>query len=121
MILRLVVCLCIGVFAHRTFAAGIHGGSSEKSEQLFQTQQCIRCHSIHGKGGNTAPDLGRRIGRDQTPEALASILWNHAPAMWSEMGRQGITSPVLSPQDAADLFAFFYSSRFFDKPGDAGR
>ena len=26
----------------------------------------------------------------------------------------------LSPESAADLFAYFYSVRFFDKPGDAG-
>ena len=27
--------------------------------------------------------------------------------------------PKLTPQGAADLFAFFYSARFFDKPGEA--
>jgi mono/diheme cytochrome c family protein len=121
MIMRLIGCLCICVFALGALAADMAGGNSGRGERLFQTQQCIRCHSINGIGGSTAPDLGRRIGRNQTPEVLATILWNHAPAMWSEMGRQGATVPALSAQDAANLFAFFYSARFFDKPGDAGR
>ena len=41
--------------------------------------------------------------------------------MWSAMRQQGVDVPQLSEQDAADLFAFFYSARYFDRPGDAGR
>jgi len=41
--------------------------------------------------------------------------------MWSAIEGAGISKPSLSPEGAADLFAFFYSSRFFDKPGDAAR
>jgi cytochrome c551/c552 len=37
------------------------------------------------------------------------------------MRRQSIPVPALSAQDATDLFAYFYSARFFDRPGDAGR
>ncbi|MBC7926899.1 MAG: c-type cytochrome [Bryobacteraceae bacterium] len=96
-------------------------GDSSKGERLFETQQCIRCHKINGTGGTSAPDLGRPLGRNLTPALLAGTLWNHAPAMWSEMRRQGIEPPAMSTQDAGDLFAFFYSARYFDKPGDAGR
>ena len=52
---------------------------------------------------------------------LASVMWNHAPTMWTAMTRQGIQASPLKEQDAADLFAYFYAVRFFDKPGDAGR
>ncbi|MBC7927846.1 MAG: c-type cytochrome [Bryobacteraceae bacterium] len=96
-------------------------GDSSRGERLLETQQCTRCHSINGRGGTTAVDLDRRIGRNLTPALLAGTLWNHAPAMWSEMRRQGIESPVMSTQEVADLFAFFYSARYFDRPGDAGR
>lgn len=95
--------------------------SSVRGAHLLETQQCVRCHSVNGRGGTTAPDLARRIGRNHTPAVLASTLWNHAPAMWVEMGRQGITPPALTVGDAADLFAYFYSTRFFDLAGDAGR
>ena len=94
---------------------------SQRGEQLFQSEGCIQCHSIEGKGGKTAPDLGKRIDRNYTPALLASVMWNHAPAMWSAMRQQGIQTASLSEQTAADLFAYFYAARFFDKPGDAAR
>jgi len=96
-------------------------GDSERGEKLFESERCVQCHSVDGKGGKTAPDLGRQIDRDFTPAQLASTMWNHAPVMWSAIEGAGIDKPRLSPEDAADLFAFFYSSRFFDKPGDAAR
>jgi mono/diheme cytochrome c family protein len=48
-------------------------------------------------------------------------MWNHAPAMWASMRARGIRVGDLNEQAAADLFAYFYSVRFFEKPGDAGR
>src|SRR3989442_713433 len=96
-------------------------GDSERGEKLFETERCIQCHSLHGKGGKTAPDLGKRIDRTFTPALLASTMWNHAPVMWAAIEGSKIEKPRLSPEGAADLFAFFYSTRFFDKPGDASR
>jgi mono/diheme cytochrome c family protein len=96
-------------------------GDSERGEKLFESERCIQCHSVEGKGGKTAPDLGRRVDRNFTPAQLASTMWNHAPVMWAAIEGAGIEKPKLSPEGAADLFAYFYSSRFFDKPGDAAR
>jgi len=96
-------------------------GDSQRGEKLFETERCIQCHSIDGKGGKMGPDLGKRIDRTFTPALLASTMWNHAPVMWAAIEGAGIEKPKLSPEAAADLFAFFYSSRFFDKPGDAAR
>jgi len=50
---------------------------------------------------------------------MASRMWNHAPAMWAQISAAGLPVPAVSEQDAADLFAFFYSARYFEKPGDA--
>ena len=96
-------------------------GDARRGEQLFQTEQCVQCHSVNGRGGTLAPDLARRIDRDYTPTVLASLMWNHAPEMWTAMSRQGIVKPSLSPESAADLFAYFVSARYFEKPGDAAR
>ena len=96
-------------------------GDSARGEKLFQTEHCVQCHSINGKGGHVGPDLGKIIDRNFTPAGLAGLMWNHAPAMWEAMEGHGIQRPSLSPESAADLFAYFYSVRFFDKPGDAGR
>jgi cytochrome c2 len=48
-------------------------------------------------------------------------MWNHAPAMWAAMRERNIRAGDLNEQGAADLFAYFYSARFFERPGDAGR
>ena len=94
---------------------------SVRGAALFETLACVQCHSINGKGGTTAPDLGRRIDRNFTPAALAATMWNHAPTMWASMRARNIELGDLNEQAAADLFAYFYSAHFFEKPGDAGR
>jgi mono/diheme cytochrome c family protein len=96
-------------------------GDSQRGAKLFETQRCVQCHSVNGKGGKVGMDLGARVDRGFTPAMLAVAMWNHAPVMWAAMEGTGIERPRLSPDDAADLFAYLYSTRFFDKPGDAAR
>jgi mono/diheme cytochrome c family protein len=107
-------------FAAAGAAASIPADAS-RGAQVLTDQKCNTCHSVNGKGQGTAPDLGRRLDRDYTPAALMSRMWNHAPTMWSAMKQQSVPIPNVSEQDAADLFAYLYSSRFFEKPGDAAR
>lgn len=94
---------------------------SARGAKLFETLSCIQCHSINGKGGTTAPDLGRRIDHDFTPASLAATMWNHAPTMWASMREWNIRAGDLDEQAATDLLAYFYSVRFFEMPGDAAR
>ena len=94
---------------------------SARGERLFETLSCVKCHSIDGKGGTIGPDLGQRRDRNFTPASLAATMWNHAPTMRAAMREQNIATGDLNEQAAADLFAYFYAARFFDKPGDAGR
>ena len=96
-------------------------GDARRGEQLFLTEQCVQCHAVNGRGRNLAPDLGTHVGRDFTPNIMASLMWNHAPEMWEAMRAQGVKPPAISPEAAADLFAFFVSARFFERPGDAAR
>ncbi len=98
---------------------------ARQGADFFVKQGCNNCHSVgsavpaQGRGG--APNLGTQLDRDYTPSGIASRMWNHAPAMWSAMGTAGVPRPEVSDQDAANLFAFFYSARYFERPGDAGR
>jgi mono/diheme cytochrome c family protein len=52
---------------------------------------------------------------------MASLMWNHAPQMWTVMEKQGIVKSTMTAESAADLFAYFVSARYFEKPGDAAR
>jgi mono/diheme cytochrome c family protein len=96
-------------------------GDARRGEELFRSQQCIQCHSVNGKGGTLAPDFARRIDRNYTPTVMATLMWNHAPRMWAAMKKQDVARAELSPESAADLFAYFVSARYFEQPGDAGR
>jgi len=107
--------------AWSALAASIVPGEARRGEQLFQSEQCVRCHSFKGKGGGAAPDLARRIDRNYTPTVMATLMWNHAPDMWEAMQKGGIQRPRLSAESSADLFAYFVSARYFERPGDAAR
>lgn len=95
-------------------------GSSSRGAELFQRKGCVHCHAFNGEGGNGAPDLAQRSERAYTPALLASVLWNHSPAMWSAQNA-GQIRPMLSSAETADLFAYFYSLLYFSIPGDASR
>ena len=112
----MVLLLALGA-AH----AALLPANSQRGERLFTTQSCVQCHSVNGTGGHVGPDLSRAIDRDYTPATLASLMWNHAPTMWSAMRERDVHPDNLDEQAAADLFAYFYSARFFEKPGDAAR
>ena len=96
-------------------------GDADRGLAVFQTRGCVGCHSIHGKGGNAAPDLGGGADRGLSPNVLAGLLWNNAPPMWAAMEKSGVARPELSEQDAADLFVYFFESRYFEQPGDPKR
>ena len=96
-------------------------GDAQRGEEVLRRENCLRCHNVRGAGGATAPDLGRDLARRYTPAALASVMWNHAPAMWARMSAEGAAIPRLSVQESDDLFAYFFSVRFFEVPGEAER
>lgn len=101
--------------------AAVVSADSTRGAQVFELQGCVQCHALNGVGPRIGPDLGSVADRGFTPAALAATLWNHAPAMWVETKLRTVAPPAMDEQQAADLFAFFYSLRFFEEPGDAGR
>ena len=111
----------IGLISALTASAATIPGDAMRGAELFEEQKCIYCHSANGRGGVMAPDLSKRPDGPYTPALLAATVWNHAPRMWTAIDAAGIKQPILTVQDSADLFAYFYSFRYFEKPGDAGR
>ncbi len=99
----------------------VMAGDAQRGAEVLRRENCLSCHSIRGEGGHSAPDLGRRTAERYTPAVLASVMWDHAPAMWSAMAAKSMSPPHLSVEDSDDLFAYFLSIRFFDHPGEAER
>ena len=98
---------------------------ARRGAEFFQEQKCNACHSVgsalQASGGAMAPNLASRLDRDYTPSGIASRMWDHAPTMWSAMAQSGMKPPSVDEQQAANLMAFFYAARYFEKPGDAAR
>jgi cytochrome c2 len=113
---------CLLALAPAVAAYGaVVAADSERGAALFESLHCVQCHSVSGKGGRVGADLGRLADRNFTPASLAATMWNHAPTMWAAIRASEVRTGDLDEQAAADLFAFFYSARFFERPGDAAR
>jgi len=96
-------------------------GDAERGREVFETHSCVTCHGVNGQGGRIGPDLAQMVDRGFTPYRFAALLWNHAPAMFTKLDRMGIARPELTPQQAADLFAYLFALRSFEQPGNARR
>ena len=94
---------------------------ARRGADFFESQNCLACHSVKGTGAGQAPDLGRRLDRNYTPAGIAARMWDHAPVMWTTMAKNNMPVPQVNPDEAADLFAYFYAARYFEKPGEAQR
>jgi len=101
--------------------AASYEADARRGAIVFEQQKCNTCHATSGKSTNAAPNFGQRLDRDYTPAGMASRMWNHAPRMWAAIREAQLDIPRLTEADAADLFAFFYARRFFERRGDAAR
>src|SRR3972149_237319 len=52
---------------------------------------------------------------------MVAAMWNHAPPMWEKMRQEKVTPPAFTEAEMANLFAFLYSVRSLDEPGDPER
>ncbi len=96
-------------------------GDPKTGMRIFFDKGCARCHSVLGEGGRSAPDLARAPAGHLSSSELLAAMWNHAPNMWEKMRIEGVAPPKFAEKDTADLFAFLYSVRSLDEPGDADR
>ena len=96
-------------------------GDAVYGKEMLEVRHCTACHPVEGVGNGRAPDLGRPSPKDASPAGVAASMWNHAPQMWQQMEQQNIPVPTLTWLDSANLYAYLYSVRYFDPPGDAKR
>jgi cytochrome c2 len=93
-------------------------GRAQLGRRWFVEKGCLECHNIRGRGGSRAPDLARR-GRQLSLSKFAATMWNKAPGMLRMMRTQGVNVPQLEVSQMADILAYLYSVRYFQRLGDA--
>lgn len=96
-------------------------GDAKAGIQTFFEKGCAKCHAVMGEGGRSAPDLARAPVGHLSAAELVAAMWNHAPPIWEKMRLERVAPPKFSESEMANLFAFLYSVRSMDEPGDPER
>lgn len=102
---------------YATFLAG----DPHEGARLFEKKGCIQCHRAGGASGWSGQALGVELRPKSTINELVAAMWNHAPRMWERMRAENVAYPVLSHEELAHLFAYLYTVRYLDEPGDTER
>lgn len=92
-------------------------GNPDKGKKLFATKRCLDCHSIHGKGGDIGPDLGRMENVRSISDIMAN-LWNHGTKMMELIQEIGYSLPKFEIDEMSDLLAYLYSVQYYDEEGN---
>ena len=107
-------------------AATLWAADAQNGAVILDTQRCLECHAVQGQGlgheaNPNAVELGQRLTATYNAASLASVLWNHTPAMWDRMSAQLIARPAATASDWRDVFAYLYSLRFAEPPAEYRR
>jgi cytochrome c2 len=106
---------------HRTEAkrhsAYVVGNPEKGADLFFGEKQCSVCHSLNGRGGHLAPDLGAIHPAKPAMGWLATVLWNHGPKMWERMKTSA--PPRLNQEETAHILSFLFQAGSGDRSGDA--
>ncbi len=94
-------------------------GDTTRGSALFAAKECARCHRPRGAPG-VGPPL-EEVRRPQGAFELAGRLWNHAPAMFTTFGREGLPWPQIAPAEMADLMAYLQADPGRDPAPDLSK
>lgn len=95
-------------------------GNPKIGRQLFSKKKCTTCHKVLGKGTEIGPDLTESAFH-KSVTSVAAMMWNHGPVIWETMEEIGLSKPTFKENEMADLIAFLYFLRFFEKKSDEAK
>lgn len=81
-------------------------GNADTGRRRLRDKGCLDCHSIDGRGGGNAPDLGQVRGLGSPPAVIAA-LWNHLGVDTGVEEAHVEEWPAIRPEEMADIVAFF--------------
>ncbi len=92
-------------------------GDPIAGRRIFVERGCVRCHSIWGNGGELGPDFAV-VGAGRSLQQLAGLFWNHTPRMIETVRDRGVSWPIFSEAELADIISYIYYVKLFDESGD---
>jgi len=82
-------------------------GDAARGRRVFEDKNCARCHEQRRRE-TSAPDLTQSTEL-YSPITLTSAVWQHVPAMFEAMKRDGVSWPRFRGSEMADLIAYLNS------------
>jgi len=95
-------------------------GNPQIGEKLFQKKKCTTCHLVFGTGTRVGPDLTQSTFH-KSVTSIAAIMWDHGPTIWRKMEENDLGIPTFEGNEMADLTAYLYFLRFFEKNTDISK
>lgn len=96
-------------------------GDPHEGARIFQRKGCAHCHGESGVARRLGPSLGLELTPKSSLNQLVTAMWNHAPNMWARMRTENIAYPDIDQEEMANLFAYLYTLRYIEEPGDPER
>jgi len=114
-----LVCALLAALGVVSPAAAQSIGDAARGSALFAAKECARCHRPRGEAG-VGPPL-EEIRRPQGAFELAGRLWNHAPAMFTTFGREGLPWPRIGLAEMGDIMAHLQADPARDPAPDLAK
>lgn len=102
-------------------------GDLYRGRQLVESKGCLVCHSVGGKGGQSAPAFDK-LAKYVSPIYLAQAMWNHGPDMEKRLREVRIERPKFARGEIVDLAAYIREAsreaprgRVYMSPGNPQR
>ena len=94
------------IFAFLYQASGIdRAGDASAGQRVFNEKGCVRCHSVGGTGGQTAPELSK-IAAGLDSNAWTPAMLNHAGSMIAPITSTLGQWPQFTGHEMNDLIAY---------------
>jgi mono/diheme cytochrome c family protein len=94
------------------------GGDVSVGERLYENKGCAACH-LAAEGAPVGPDLAHS-DVVLTPLALATAMWNHAPAMYDQIQVADAEWPRFEDDEMRDLAAYLHRLATSQGAADGG-
>ncbi len=95
----------ITAYLHASYYFDPPPGDARRGRRRLEDKGCLGCHSIYGRGGNSAPDFATSNVVSSKLGQLTAM-WNHAPYMENAAKRRGMTLPTLTGQELSDITTY---------------